>query len=665
MRSVFISYATSDRKEALALCEAIERRGVKCWIACRDVRPGENYQEAIVKAIRAARAMVLVFSDRANNSDEIKKEMSLVSRFHVPMLALRIEDVEPSDAFAYELATRQWIDLFEDWDKSIDALIERVEQLAGDDVDGAESAESPAPRPAAQRTAPPPPPPALAPKRGFKAGSLIAVAAAIIALVAIGAASWFFLRGSQARADHPMEVRWTGFQTLSPDLPRTMPTALRDETIAAFSDDGVVGVSTAPAPPPGDAPAYALGGTVRRDGDKIRVIARLVNERSGTTLWSNDFSYDAADETKIPRRFAIRVGNFIRCGLFGASTYPKALPDPVLTNYLQVCHNSGMITSDPEKAQDAARKVVAAAPDFSWGWSGLGNALGNIAEDKSPDAAKPVLAEAIAAEDKAVAIDPSNSQALSDKSLLIDQNDLQGREALLKQSLKARALACGCEHHIYGSFLQEVGRNADAIDEYRRSVAVLALNPSSQFALGDAWLEAGQPREAKPYLDATIELFGSAYGPALLAIYTATASGDYAAAAKAIRDPGVPFPPNVVAAMRAAFDALASGNAAAKAAAVPALAALATNTGFAINAADLIAALGANGDALKAVETGSRQGALGIRAVLFNRSFAAARADPAFPGVADRLGLTRYWKATHIKPDFCKASNAPAYCKTL
>lgn len=660
MKPVFISYATSDRKEALAVCDAIERRGVPCWIACRDVRPGENYQEEIVRAIRGARAMVLVFSDRANNSDEIKKEMSLVSRFHVPMLALRIEDVEPGDAFAYELATRQWIDLFEDWDKSIDALVNRVAALHA--ADTGEKIAAPAPKPAASRAVPPLPAPP-APRRGLPTGGLVAAAAALLALIAIGGA-WFFFHGSP-KAEHPMEVRWTGFQTLSPDLPQSLPTAMRDETIAAFSDDGVVGVSTATAPPPGDAPAYALGGTIRRDGDKIRVIARLTNERSGAILWSNDFSYDAADVTKFPRRFAIRAGNFLRCGLFGASTYPKALPDPVLTNYLQVCHNNGLIASDAEKALAASRKVVAAAPDFSWGWSGLAASLAATTSGKSPEAQKPIVAEAIAAEDKAIALDPANSQALSDKSFLIDLNDLQGREALLQQSLKARALACGCEHHLYGAFLQEVGRNDDAIAEYRRSIAVLALNPSSQFSLGALLLDKGQPAEAKRYLDAALELFGQKQGPTLLAIYSATASGDYAAAAKAMRDPHQPFPPRAAAPVRAAFDALASGNAAAKAAAVPALIPLATDQDIGIMAADLLGALGANAEALKAVEAGNRAQVFGIRSTLFGHTFAGARADPAFPATADRLGLTRYWKATHTRPDFCKASDAPAYCKTL
>src|SRR3954451_13594332 len=143
-RPVFLSYATADRKQALAVCKAIERRGTRCWISTRDVERGANYQEAIVRAIRQARAMVLVFSDAANNSDEIKKELSLASRHHVPSMALRIEDVEPSDAFAYELSTRQWIDAFAGWDRSIDSLARRIRGLHG-----TQSAVSSSPRPAA------------------------------------------------------------------------------------------------------------------------------------------------------------------------------------------------------------------------------------------------------------------------------------------------------------------------------------------------------------------------------------------------------------------------------------------------------------------------------------------------------------------------------------
>ncbi|MEO6103010.1 MAG: toll/interleukin-1 receptor domain-containing protein, partial [Pseudoxanthomonas sp.] len=133
---VFVSYASADRAQALSVCKAIESRGPTCWIATRDVAPGENYQEAIVHAIRSAQAVVLVFSDAANHSDEIKKELSLASRFHVPVMAVRIEDVEPSDAFAYELSTRQWIDAFEGWDKAIDSVVSRIGQLRAGGQEG-------------------------------------------------------------------------------------------------------------------------------------------------------------------------------------------------------------------------------------------------------------------------------------------------------------------------------------------------------------------------------------------------------------------------------------------------------------------------------------------------------------------------------------------------
>ena len=74
------------------------------------------------------------------------------------------------------------------------------------------------------------------------------------------------------------------------------------------------------------------------------------NERSNTTLWSNTFTYDRADLPRIPRRLAIDGVNLVRCGLFGASTYAQPLPDTVLSNYLEYCHNMWNITFEPTKA---------------------------------------------------------------------------------------------------------------------------------------------------------------------------------------------------------------------------------------------------------------------------------------------------------------------------
>jgi hypothetical protein len=121
-KQVFISHSSKDRDVAAAICTALENRGLPCWLASRNVGPGENYQEAIVKAIRAAKIMVLVFTENANNSDEIKKELSLASQNNLVIIPVRIENVAPNEALAYEFATRQWVDLFRDWEHEIERL---------------------------------------------------------------------------------------------------------------------------------------------------------------------------------------------------------------------------------------------------------------------------------------------------------------------------------------------------------------------------------------------------------------------------------------------------------------------------------------------------------------------------------------------------------------
>ncbi len=145
IKKVFISHSSKDQKTATAICGALESRGHPCWMSSRDIMPGENYQGAIVRAIRDAGVMVLVFSANANNSDEIKKEMSLASQSRTMVIPVRSEDVVPSEDFTYELATRQWIDMFNDWEQSIEKLCRQID-VAMPPEDGMRPAITP-PRP--------------------------------------------------------------------------------------------------------------------------------------------------------------------------------------------------------------------------------------------------------------------------------------------------------------------------------------------------------------------------------------------------------------------------------------------------------------------------------------------------------------------------------------
>lgn len=122
----FISFASKDVKVAQTLCSALESRGIPCWISARDIQPGENFQVSIVQALRHAKIMVLVFTANSNSSEEMTKELALASQQRLIVIPLRVEDVTPGDAFTYEFATRQWIDVFADWESSIDQLCRRI-----------------------------------------------------------------------------------------------------------------------------------------------------------------------------------------------------------------------------------------------------------------------------------------------------------------------------------------------------------------------------------------------------------------------------------------------------------------------------------------------------------------------------------------------------------
>jgi hypothetical protein len=62
---VFVSYASQDAAVANSIVGHLEGRGLKCWMAPRDVKAGAQSADAIVRAINEAKAVVLVMSASA------------------------------------------------------------------------------------------------------------------------------------------------------------------------------------------------------------------------------------------------------------------------------------------------------------------------------------------------------------------------------------------------------------------------------------------------------------------------------------------------------------------------------------------------------------------------------------------------------------------------
>jgi TolB-like protein len=108
---VFISYASQDAAVAAALVEALERHGIPCWIAPRDVKAGALYADAIVRAINEAKAVVLVLSASATGSDHVGREVERAASKHKPIIAFRIDSAALNPGLEYFLSNSQWIDV--------------------------------------------------------------------------------------------------------------------------------------------------------------------------------------------------------------------------------------------------------------------------------------------------------------------------------------------------------------------------------------------------------------------------------------------------------------------------------------------------------------------------------------------------------------------------
>lgn len=165
---VFISYSTLDKPTADAVCHGLEAEGVRCWIAPRDVTPGMDWQQSLLDAIAGARAVVLVFTGNANQSANVRKEITAAFESGAVVIPFRLEEVEPQGSLRYHLTGVHWLDALSP------PLEQHVKLLAGNikrmldraDAAAPQSPAAPPPRTAgpvsgAQSFVAPPPPKAL------------------------------------------------------------------------------------------------------------------------------------------------------------------------------------------------------------------------------------------------------------------------------------------------------------------------------------------------------------------------------------------------------------------------------------------------------------------------------------------------------------------------
>jgi hypothetical protein len=129
---VFISYIAEDKLTADAACNVLEKNGIRCWMAPRDLVAGRSWGISIVEAIDNAKLFVLIFSGNANKSTQIEREVERAINKGIPILPLRIEDVQPTGALEYFLGSVHWLDALHPSIKAdLEILAENIKKLLG------------------------------------------------------------------------------------------------------------------------------------------------------------------------------------------------------------------------------------------------------------------------------------------------------------------------------------------------------------------------------------------------------------------------------------------------------------------------------------------------------------------------------------------------------
>jgi len=270
-----------------------------------------------MQGIARCRVFVLVFTDHANDSEHVGREVANAFSLGLAVIPFRIEAVNPRDNLAYFLETVQWFDAATPpLQKHLPSLTEHVNRLLSIDGNFVPATADVPPERKADRTS-------------FAPATRWIIAFGLLALAAVIAAAWLYFsaKRSTQQTTSFSDTQETVSNSSVAEIPTKSIAVLPFESLSANKDDtyfadGVqdeilnnlakiaqltvisrTSVMQYRADQKRDLRqvASALGvanvleGTVRRKGNRVRVSIELVDARHDKTTWADSFDRDLTD----------------------------------------------------------------------------------------------------------------------------------------------------------------------------------------------------------------------------------------------------------------------------------------------------------------------------------------------------------------------------------
>ncbi|MEE8585396.1 MAG: winged helix-turn-helix domain-containing protein [Acidobacteriota bacterium] len=360
-----------------------------------------------------------------------------------------------------ELCRRLWPEgTFVDFDNSLNSAVNRLREALGDSAANPRFVETVPGRgyrfiaPAVQETEPPEAPalPAPADRSGFgpwlrgMAGAGLVLLALALAFLGLQRAGWI---GGQGR----LRLAVLPFANLSGDSAQDyFGDGLTDEMIARLGrlDPrrlGVIARRSAMRYKGSDKPVgqiaseldvdYLLEGTVRQQGERVRITARLVQAEDGTQLWSASFDRNLQEVLDVQQDVAARVARSLALRLLPGSAPPDT-PAPCFDSLAYDAYLKGRYHWNKQgpqavlKAVEHFRQSIEHDPEFAPAHAGLAdcyNFLAGAGHQQAVEAYRAARQSAV----RAVELDDSLAEghaALGVVHLFADRNLESARREL-------------------------------------------------------------------------------------------------------------------------------------------------------------------------------------------------------------------------------------------
>jgi TolB-like protein/Flp pilus assembly protein TadD len=241
-----------------------------------------------------------------------------------------------------------------------------------------------------------------------------------------------------------------------------------------------------------------LEGTVRKQGDKVRIVAELVNAADGIELWTRTFDRELKDIFAVQEEIARAVAESLKVTLLGSDSTQRSAPKNVEAHnaYLQGhFHFQRRNLEDYRKAVGYIDQAIRLDPDYalayaerSEAWTFIGDLTGQH---------EPAWSKARSDAEKAVAIAPTLAEAraaLGWVRFFVDWKFTEGLSELKRA--KELSPTNPTANDLLARVILYLGRLDEAERQARQAVELDPLSVIAQGNLARVLLFAGKLDEA-------------------------------------------------------------------------------------------------------------------------------------------------------------------------